>query len=75
MIEVTQEDRKSTLEFPPLTASLHDTEPYQEKFPWEAVVFTPVQVLEGVLSFSCSQLHQTAEGTLLYPDSYLLTYL
>lgn len=42
--------------------------PYQDELSGEAVVFAPVQVQEGVLSFSCSKLHQTAEGSLLQPQ-------
>lgn len=33
---------------------------YLDKFSWEAVVFTPVQILKGMLSFFCSKLHQAA---------------
>lgn len=41
--------------------------PYQDELSGEAVVFAPVQVQERVVSFSCSELHQAAEATLLQP--------
>lgn len=60
-----------TLLFQIMTGRLRDTKSYQDEFSWKAVVFTPVQVLKGMLPFTCSELHQAAEGTILHPDKYL----
>lgn len=45
----------------------HTTKLYLDELSGETVVFTPVQVLEGELSFCCSKLHQAVEGALLQP--------
>lgn len=51
----------------------HMTTPYQDQLSGEAVVFGPVQILQGVLSFCCSKLHQAAEGALLRQNTYKLS--